>query len=503
MHEQSKSTPHEPIDLLVIGGGVNGSAIARDAAGRGLVVTLCEQGDIAAATSSWSSKLIHGGLRYLEQYEFKLVREALIEREVLMHSAPFLIHPLKFILPYEKHLRSPWLLRTGLFLYDHLAKRSAIAGSRKERFTANDPENALNEHFTFGFSYYDCQTDDARLTLLYALDAYAHNATILTHTQCIQLTHDGSLWTATLYDRLSETSTTLQARAVVNASGPWVDLVNHNIAAIQTNCRTRLVQGSHIVVPKLYEGFHAYILQNQDGRIIFAIPYLEQFTLIGTTDIEYTGDPQNARITESEINYLCQNINAYFQKQISQADIIWSYSGVRSLFDDHADAPSTTTREYHLQLHTQSTPPYLCVYGGKITTSRVLAEHALKLLHPFFPELAPAWTKNAFLPGGDLGATWNEFLDQVKQRYPWLPEVLGQRYARAYGSNIHLLIGDAHCLDDLGLYFGANLYEHEVLYWIQNEWAQSVEDILWRRSKLGLFLDEAGVQKLKAYIGEL
>lgn len=502
MNDQSKTNTNSPVDLLIIGGGINGCAIARDAAGRGLSVMLCEMGDIASATSSWSSKLIHGGIRYLESYEFKLVREALNEREVLMKSAAFLIHPLKFILPYEKHLRSPWLLRTGLFIYDHLGKRSTILGSQKETFTPNDPENALDSRFTFGYSYYDCQTDDARLTLLCARDAHEHGANILTHTQCTSLTHDGQLWTATLHDQLDHSSTTVQARSIVNAAGPWVDHVNHDITHINTTAKTQLVQGSHIVVPKLYEGFHAYILQNKDGRIIFSIPYLNQFTLIGTTDVSYKGDPAKVTITEKEIQYLCNSINSYFQKNICASDIVWSYSGVRALYDDHANNPSKTTREYHLQLHSDKTPPYLAVFGGKITTCRILAQDAMQRLQPFFSHMGHSWTQDAYLPGGNLNMSWPQFITQLEKDYPWLPSSLCKRYASAYGTYTHSLIGDATSLQDLGMHFGADLYEHEVLYWIQNEWAQNVDDMLWRRSKLGLFLDEAGVAKLKDYICE-
>lgn len=490
-----------PVDLLVIGGGINGSAIARDAAGRGLKVVLCEMNDIASATSSWSTKLIHGGLRYLEHYEFKLVREALSEREVLMRSAPFLIHPLKFILPYEKHLRPPWMLRTGLFLYDHLGKRTTLPGSQKEYFSEG-PDNALQSQFSFGFSYYDCRTDDARLTLLFARDAYEHGAQILTHTECRQLTHDQTHWTAQLYDRLEQKNVSIQARAVVNAAGPWVDRVNREVASVNTKYAIQLVQGSHIIVPKLYDGEHAYILQNQDERIVFAIPYLKKFTLIGTTDINYHGDPEQVHITTAEINYLCSVVNQYFNKSIQLSDVVWSYSGVRALFNSHSDSPSKTTREFHLELHDHNMPPYLSIFGGKITTCRVLAEQACNLLKPYFPHQQKAWTHNAFLPGGELEHGWQQFLDELAYQYRWLPQDICERYARAYGTHIHELIGDARSLDDLGQHFGAGLYEHEVLYWIENEWAQFSDDMLWRRSKLGLFLENDQVHLLKAYIQE-
>ena len=490
------------VDLLIIGGGINGCGIARDAVGRGLTVALCEMNAIASATSSWSSKLIHGGLRYLENFEFKLVHEALNEREILMRSAPFLIHPLKFMLPYQAHLRSPWILRTGLFLYDHLGKRTQIPSSQKIKFIAGAADNALKDHFKFGFSYYDCQTDDSRLTLLCARDAYERGATIMTHTRCNELTPNGKIWIATLHDHLDNTTKTINAKAVINVSGPWVDQVNHDIAKIDTVSSTRLVQGSHIIVPKLYEGYHAYILQNKDQRIVFAIPYMDNFTLIGTTDINYQGDPAAVNITHEEINYLCSIINEYFHKQISPDNIVWSYSGVRSLYNDDAVKPSKTTRDYHLELHHQNCPPYLAIFGGKLTTFRVLAEDALKKLKPYFTHMADPWTKHAFLPGGELGTNWEGFITQLAERYPWLPNSQCLRYAKAYGSHIHELIGDATSIKDLGKHFGADLYEHEVLYWIENEWAQFSEDMLWRRSKLGLYLNDDQINILKNYICE-
>lgn len=490
------------IDLLIIGGGINGCGIARDAAGRGLNVVLCEMNDLASATSSWSSKLIHGGLRYLENFEFKLVHEALNERETLMHAAPFLIHPLEFILPYQEHLRSPWMLRTGLFLYDHLGKRTEIPGSKKITFEPGAADNALQDHFKFGFSYYDCQTDDSRLTVLTARDAFEHGATLLTHTRCEQLTHDGTRWAATLRDQLDDSTQTITASAVVNASGPWVDQVNHDIAAVSTVSKTQLVQGSHIVVPKLYEGYHAYILQNADQRIVFAIPYMNDFTLIGTTDVKYQGDPATATISTDETRYLCDIINEYFRKQITPDDIVWAFSGVRPLYNNDANNPSKTTRDYHLELHDEDTPPYLAIFGGKLTTFRVLAEDALKKLKPFFPTLSEPWTKHASLPGGELGASWEDFIKQLEAQYPWLPAAQRLRYAKAYGMHLHELIGDASSIADLGEHFGADLYEHEVLYWIENEWAQFADDMLWRRSKLGLYLSTDEVNKLKTYISE-
>lgn len=489
------------IDLLVIGGGINGCGIARDASGRGLSVTLCEMNDIASATSSHSSKLIHGGLRYLENYEFKLVSEALKEREVLMASAPFLIHPLQFVLPYEKHLRAPWLLRTGLFLYDHLSRRKTIPGSKKITFNATNPDNALKDFFTFGFSYYDCQTDDSRLTLLNALDAKNHGANILTYTQCTRLLEQDNVWHATLRNTRDNTEHTLQARAIINATGPWVSATNQQLAHIQTSSQIELVKGSHIIVPKLYDGYHAYILQNKDNRIVFAMPYYDQFTLIGTTDVAYHDDPQNVHITPHEVDYLCDIINYYFKKQLHPNDINSSFAGVRSLYDNHADNPSKTTREYHLELAKNVSAPYLTIFGGKITTFRTLAEHVMTLLAPYFPQMTAAWTHKAYLPGGDLGGyTWQKFHNNIKQHYAWLPDTLSTRYARAYGGRMHELLKDATSLQDLGEHIGAGLYEHEVRYWLEHEWAHTVEDMVWRRSKLGLFLTEQEIAKLETFL---
>ncbi len=476
------------VDLLIIGGGINGCGIACDAAGRGLSVTLCEMGDIASATSSWSSKLIHGGLRYLETYDFKLVHEALKEREIIMQKAPFLTHPLKFILPYEKHLRSPWLLRLGLFLYDHLALRKKIPGSKKIIFSKRYVDNPLRKEFTFGFSYYDCQTDDSRLTLLNALSAQEQGATILTYTKCTSLTLKENLWTAQLRDETG-LETTVHARAVINSTGPWVEEFNQEIARIKTKYHIQLVQGSHIVVPKLYEEDHAYILQNADNRIVFAIPYLQKFTLIGTTDTEYQGDPAQAHITTEEKIYLCDIINHYFKKKIDEADIVWSYSGVRPLFHEKNTAPSKQTREYHLEISKPDQAPYISIYGGKITTYRVLAEDVLHLLQPYFPHMSAPWTEHAALPGGDLqNLSPARYLARLKKHYAWLPADQLTRYFHAYGSRIEKLLEGAQSLEDLGQHYGADLYQREVDYWTEHELANTWEDMLWRRSKLGLWV---------------
>lgn len=488
-------------DLLIIGGGINGCGIAADAAGRGLKVVLCEAEDLASGTSAWSSKLIHGGLRYLEQGAFKLVHDALKEREILLKKAPFLIHPLEFILPHEAHLRPAWMIQTGLFLYDHLAKRKHIPRSKKIRLNSKGKRNPLQSQYQTGFSYYDCQTDDARLTLLNALAAKQAGAEIHTRMRCQTIKACDQHWLVCCQDTLQKTEHQFQAKTIVNAAGPWVESINQ-LAEMQPDCHVQLVQGSHIVVPKLYEGEHAYILQNSDERIVFAIPYLNHFTLIGTTDLNYQGEPRRAKITPEETNYLCDIINHYFRTTLTPNNICWSFSGVRPLYQHHGEKkPSKATREYHLGLsHSRTQLPFLSVYGGKITTFRVLAEAVLAQLKPYLPPHGTPWTAEAPLPGGDLGSDFQAFLKTLYREYSWLPKSQCRRYALAYGTNIRALLSEAGQLRDLGRHFGADLYEREVLYWIANEWAQSSEDMLWRRSKLGLFLSDAEQAALAEYL---
>ncbi len=475
-------------DILVIGGGINGAGIARDAAGRGLSVVLCEQGDLANATSSASSKLIHGGLRYLEYYAFRLVREALAEREVLYENAPHIIFPIRFVLPHEKSLRPAWLIRAGLFLYDHLGGRRRLPGSHGIDLHA-DPEGApLREEFGNGFVYSDCWVDDARLVVLNALDAAERGATILTRTRCLAARREDSLWRVRLQDARSGTEWAVDARILVNAAGPWVGKVLEDVVGIDRGQRPRLVKGSHVVVPRLYDGDHAYILQNDDRRVVFVIPYEGDYSLIGTTDVPFDGDPAEVRIDPAETAYLCAAVNRYFATPVSADDVVWSYSGVRPLYDDEAEDAAAVTRDYELDLDAgPGQAPLLSVFGGKITTYRRLAEQALEHLAPYTPHAGNTWTANVPLPGGDIAdADFATFLGEVRRTWPWLREDLARRYARAYGTRIETLLEGAHAPDHLGRDFGAGICEREVEYLVKNEWAMTSEDILWRRTKRGL-----------------
>ena len=484
-------------DLAVIGGGINGAGIAADAAGRGLQVYLCEQHDLANHTSSASSKLIHGGLRYLEHREFRLVREALAEREVLLAKAPHIIKPLRFILPHRPHLRPAWMIRFGLFCYDHLGRRRTLPGSRGLRLGADSP---LRPDMTRGFEYSDCWVDDARLVILNAMAAREHGATVETRTRCRSAqAHDG-VWQLDM-ERADGSRSLVRARALVNASGPWVaDFLRDGLQR-QPRHGVRLVQGSHIVVPRLYPGEQAYILQNEDRRIVFVIPWLERFSLIGTTDREYHGDPEQVRISEQETEYLLDVVNRHFRQPVERDDILHSFSGVRPLLDDESGDPSAVTRDYFLELHNGAgQPPLLSVFGGKLTTYRRLAESALDLLKPWLKDMGSRWTADAPLPGGEEMDDPQRLAAQLVEQAPWLPADLARRWAVSYGSRSWRLLGGAKGLSDLGEHFGADLYAREVDYLRREEWAQSAEDILWRRSKLGLFLEAEQRAGLEAYL---
>ncbi|WP_027800179.1 glycerol-3-phosphate dehydrogenase [Paraburkholderia dilworthii] len=478
-------------DLLVVGGGINGAGIARDAAGRGLSVLLCEQDDLAAHTSSASTKLIHGGLRYLEYREFRLVRKALQERETLLRAAPHIMWPLRFVMPHMPDLRPAWLIRAGLFLYDHLARRELLPGSRGI-VMRNHPAGApLVESIKRGFVYSDGWVNDARLVVLNALDAAEHGAKILTRTKLLSAVRAGGEWRAQL-KRADGTTVDVRAASIANAAGPWVGELLQGALGRAASHSVRLVKGSHIVTRRLFEHDHAYIFQNPDKRIIFAIPYEHDYTLIGTTDLEYRGDPAQVAISADETQYLCDSINRYFKQKISPADVRWTYSGVRPLLEEEgADNPSAVTRDYSLELDAPAgEAPLLSVFGGKITTFRKLAEEAVDTLTHALGSGAPSWTAGAPLPGGDIPqANFERFLAELKQQHSWLPADLAHRLARAYGTRVKNVIGRARSLADLGRAFAPGLHEAELAYLRDTEWARSAHDVLWRRSKLGLHVE--------------
>ncbi|MCO8576766.1 glycerol-3-phosphate dehydrogenase [Burkholderia multivorans] len=474
-------------DLLVVGGGINGAGIARDAAGRGLSVLLCEQDDLASHTSSASTKLIHGGLRYLEYKEFGLVRKALQERETLLRAAPHIMWPLRFVMPHMPNLRPAWLIRIGLFLYDHLAKRELLPGSRgidMRRHAAGAP---LVDSIRRGFVYSDGWVDDARLVVLNALDAKERGAEILTRTKLVSAERRSDEWEARL-QQPDGAIRVVRARAIANAAGPWVGDVLHGALGRGAHHSVRLVKGSHIVTRRLFDHDHAYIFQNPDKRIIFAIPYERDFTLIGTTDVEYTSDPARVAIDRDETQYLCDSINRYFKRKISPADVHWTYSGVRPLLEDeNAANASAVTRDYRLEMDDGEGAPLLSVFGGKITTFRKLAEEAGDMLCRALGRDAPAWTAGAPLPGGDIAnAKFDAFADAFAKRHRWLPAPLARRYARAYGTRAARVVGNAQSLADLGAEIVPGLFEAELRYLRDTEWATCAQDVLWRRSKLGL-----------------
>jgi D-erythritol 1-phosphate dehydrogenase len=481
--------PTASVDVLVVGGGINGVGIARDAAGRGLRVLLCEKDDLAQGTSSRSGKLVHGGLRYLEYYEFRLVREALIEREVLLRAAPHIIWPLRFVLPHSREQRPAWMIWLGLMLYDHLGGRKLLAKSRRLDLSTELAGKALKPEFRNGFEYSDCWVDDARLVVLNALDAAIRHARILTRTALIAARREGGIWRAELRDQ-SGVITAIAARAIVNAAGPWVEDVLRRNLGLNAGHRVRLVKGSHIVVPKFWDGPQAYLFQNDDRRVIFVNPYQGDLCLIGTTDIPYSGEADGVAVDEDEISYLLCAVNRYCARQLVRADVIHSFSGVRPLFDDNTENPSAVTRDYVFELNAaDGAAPILSVFGGKITTFRKLSEHALEKLKPYFPGMAGPWTAGAALPGGDIAAAdFDAFNTGLHQQYSALPRELVDHYARLYGTRIHRLLDTARAPDDLGRHFGGALYQREVEFLQREEWASTPEDILERRTKHGLHL---------------
>jgi glycerol-3-phosphate dehydrogenase len=480
-------------DLAVIGGGINGCGIARDAAGRGWRVFLCDRSDLASGTSSASTKLIHGGLRYLEYYEFRLVHEALMEREVLWGIAPHVVWPLRFILPHHKALRPAWFLRLGLFIYDHMGGRKRLPPTRTLRLRDGPSGLLLKPEFIRGFEYSDCWVEDSRLVVLNARDAAHRGATIAPRTACVSAERTDGLWRVALRDETTGVQRTIRARALVNAAGPWVAEVAGSVIRANVPAAIRLVQGSHVVVPRLYDHPSCYIFQNADGRVFFLIPYERDFTLIGTTDQDFDGDPSDVRASAAEIEYLCRSTSAYLRKPVTPDMVVWSYSGVRPLVDDGSSAAQEATRDYVLKLDAPADgPALLSIFGGKITTYRRLAESALAQLQPHLPVAsgeAAGWTARAKLPGGDFPIDGFEAqVAAVMARFPFIPQATLHRLVRAYGTEVHSLLGDAARYADLGTVFGADLTEAELRYLVRNEWARTAEDVVWRRSKLGLRL---------------
>ncbi|AWN16794.1 glycerol-3-phosphate dehydrogenase [Salinisphaera sp. LB1] len=493
------STP-QTYDLIVVGGGINGAGIARDAVGRGLSVLLCEADDLASHTSSASTKLIHGGLRYLEQYEFKLVAKALSEREVLLKAAPHIIWPMRFILPHQKHLRPAWMIRTGLFLYDHLGGRQTLAGSHGVKFDSHPAGAPLKPEFNKGFVYSDAWVQDARLVVLNCMDAANRGATIMTRTRCESATRSADGWQVTLKTAAGETIEA-KSRGLANAAGPWAVRFLDDVATMNHHYALRLIKGSHIVVPKLFDHDYAYIFQQPDGRIVFAIPYEQDFTLIGTTDVEHEGAPGKVAIEQDEIAYLCESANRYFEQSIAPDDVVWSYSGVRPLLDDREDNASEITRDYRIQLDTDGAP-LLNVFGGKLTTFRRLAEDAVDQIAPELGNQHKAWTGNGHpLPGGDESRPQHLF-ESLQASHPFIPLGMANRMVFNYGTRVRDIVAGAKSLDDLGEHFGAGLYAAEVDYLCEHEWARTAEDIIWRRSKLGLRLASGEVDRLTAYLRE-
>ncbi|MBL4582160.1 MAG: glycerol-3-phosphate dehydrogenase [Gammaproteobacteria bacterium] len=482
-------------DLLIIGGGINGVGIAADAAGRGLDVVLCEKADLASATSSGSSKLIHGGLRYLEFYEFGLVRKSLQEREVLTAAAAHIIQPLAFHIPQLPHSRSSWLIRAGLFLYDNLARRKRFGGSRSITIDSKGP---LNSAITSGFEYWDAQVDDSRLVVLNARQAKQRGAQILTRTECTGMKSLDNGWRVTLHDHDSNTDTEIDCKVIVNATGPWVAALSEQLSNEEAEHEIRLVKGSHIVVPRMYPSSQAFMLQHHDGRVIFVIPWLQDYTLIGTTEAEHKGGLDHVEISKEETNYLLSIVNLYFKKAILHSDIVHSFAAVRPLIDDEEVNASKVSRDYNLVLETNP-HPILSVYGGKVTTYRVLAEDVLSKLKEALPTMGPAWTKGATLPGGDFDLPEHLFQKMVS-KYAWLGPDLINRWLSSYGTLSFDILGDASGMGDLGVKFGHNLYQREVDYLCSEEWAKSADDILWRRSKLGLKFSRAERDSLANYI---
>ncbi len=487
-------------DLLVIGGGINGTGIARDAAGRGLKVLLVEQSDLASATSGWSSKLIHGGLRYLEYYEFRLVREALAEREVLLSIAPHLVRPMLFVLPHERSMRPVWMVRIGLWMYDHLGKRVSLPGSKAVKFPHVEYSAGLKPDLRDGFVYADCRVDDARLTILNAVAARQKGATVLTRTRFVSARREGGRWEAHVEDVRTGERRAVGATAIVNVGGPWVARVLEGLPAKPTGAKVRLVKGSHIVVPKVHSLGHSYILQNEDKRVTFVIPFEGKYSLVGTTDVPLERVEDGANITPEETRYLVRNANRYLANPITEKDVVWSFAGIRPLYDDGKSDPSSITRDYVMELDEEGgKAPLLSIYGGKLTTYRCLAESALAKLASHFPSMGPTWTVREALPGGDM-PNFNAFRDELHEKHKGFPRELLEALARRHGTRAREILGNAKKTEDLGMNFGAGLTAREIEFLIAEEWAETSEDILWRRTKCGLHMDGPQRAAVDAYL---
>ncbi|MGV3346126.1 glycerol-3-phosphate dehydrogenase [Enterobacteriaceae bacterium LUAb1] len=490
----------ETKDLIVIGGGINGAGIAADAAGRGLSVLMLEAQDLACATSSASSKLIHGGLRYLEHYEFRLVGEALAEREVLLKMAPHIAFPLRFRLPHRPHLRPAWMIRAGLFLYDHLGKRTSLPGSHGVRFGA---DSVLKPEIIRGFEYSDCWVDDARLVVLNAQEVVKQGGEVRTRTKVTRARRENGQWTVEAEDADSGKTLVWQAKGLVNAAGPWVKQFFDNGLKLPSPYGIRLIKGSHIVVPRVHNQKQAYILQNEDHRIVFVIPWMDAFSIIGTTDIEYQGDPGAVHIDDSEIDYLLKVYNANFNHPLGRDDIVWTYSGVRPLCDDESDSPQAITRDYTLDVHDDNgQAPLLSVFGGKLTTYRRLAEHAMEKLTKYYPGMKGAWTKHAVLSGGEIGGNRDDYAANLRRRYHFISTELARRLSHTYGSNSEKILKNASTLQDLGAHFGHNFYEAELRYLAEQEWVRECDDAIWRRTKLGMWLTDEQQQNVADWLAK-
>lgn len=487
-------------DLLIVGGGINGTAVARDAAGRGLSVLLCEKDDLASHTSSASTKLIHGGLRYLEHFDFRLVRESLKEREVLLRSAPHIIWPMRFVLPYDEGLRPKWMLRAGLFMYDNMGGRKLLPATRTRNLAKNSLYDHLQDRLKTGYEYSDCWVEDARLVVLNALDSHERGGKILTETQVMSISGQEGLYHASL--KSAGKTKTIKARGIVNAAGPWVEALLNSVqgSTLKNESSLRLVKGSHIVVPKLYEGDHSYIFQNADDRIVFAIPYEGDYTLIGTTDVPHDNVEDKPEASDDEIRYLCYAINEYFKVPTKPSDVVWTYSGVRPLYDDQAEDASEVTRDYVLNINeVEKGAPILSVYGGKITTSRKLADHVMDKLEEFFPDMGKAWTRNASLPGGDIAkANFQKFFAAQTKKHPSIDPDQIYLMARRYGTRLEEVLAKG-----LGQEFGGGLTEADAHYLKKCEWATAADDVLWRRTKCGLKMSDVEISDFRKWFETL